>query len=184
MAFEILREVEGGSYADALVGSRLEKSRLSDRDRGLTTKLVYGCLTWQKQLDYFIHHSAARDPSEFDRATRCLLRLATFQIVHLDRVPKFAAVNTAVELAKTYVPRAKGLINAVLRRVSNKWQAIELPSETSDLIDRFSIEYSHPEWLVERWISEFGEAESRMLMAANNQSAPTTVRVNRLRESA
>jgi 16S rRNA (cytosine967-C5)-methyltransferase len=108
-----------------------------------------------------------------------LLRLALFQIAKLTRVPEFAAVDTAVELAKSYRGGAtSGLINAVLRRFLRQSKAVPVPSRADDLVGHLAVSLSHPRWLVEDWIHALGESETEALLAANNEAAPTVVRAN------
>ncbi len=116
LAWQVLTVVEQGAFADAVLGDRLRAATLAPRDRGLATQLVYGTLAWQGLLDRAIEQGG-RDPQQLDAPLRTLLRLALFQLVRLDRVPDFAAVDTAVELSKELKHgAASGLVNALLRR--------------------------------------------------------------------
>ena len=177
LAWQVLTAVEHGAFADAALGERLRGVDLTPRDRGLATQLVYGTLAWQGLLDCAIAQGG-RDPQALDPPVRMLLRLALFQLVRLDRVPDFAAVDTAVELSKD-VKRgaASGLVNALLRRFLRDGQRIVLPPRQTDLAGHLAAAYSHPRWLVERWLDELGAAEAEALLAANNTPAPTVVRV-------
>lgn len=179
LAWQVLIAVEHGAFADAALGERLRAADLAPRDRGLATQLVYGTLAWQGLLDCAIAQGG-RDPQTLDPPLRTVLRLALFQIVRLDRVPDFAAVDTAVELSKD-VKRgaASGLVNAVLRRFLRDGKRIVLPPRESDPAGHLAAAYSHPRWLVERWLAELGAAEAEALLAANNTPAPTVVRVTR-----
>lgn len=181
IAWQVLIAVEEGAFADAALGRCLRRAGLARRDRSLATQLVYGTLAWQGLLDRAIEQGG-RDPLELDAALRTLLRLALFQLVRLDRVPDFAAVDTAVELSKE-VKRgaAGGLVNALLRRFLRRGKRIALPPRTPDLAAHLAVAFSHPRWLVERWLDELGAAETEALLAANNAAAPTVVRVNRRR---
>lgn len=172
----MLRAVEDGAFADAALGTTLRGARLEPRDRGLATQLVYGTLAWQGLLDHVLAR-LGREPRRLDVEVRTLLRLALFQLVRLDRVPAFAAVDTAVELAKSIkggVP--SGLVNAVLRRFLREGRDLHLPPE-SDRAAYLALSTSHPRWLVERWLAELGDAEAAALLAADNEPAPTTLRV-------
>lgn len=110
-----------------------------------------------------------------------LLRLGAYQILFLDRVPASAAVNESVRLAKTLGEKAiAGFMNAVLRALSRA-EAIPLPDPTQDPILHISVKYSHPEWLVARWLPRLGAERTVALCIANNEIPPVTVRVNPLR---
>jgi 16S rRNA (cytosine967-C5)-methyltransferase len=181
LAWQVLTAVEQGAFADAALGERLRGAELEARDRGLATRLVYGTLAWQGLLDLAIEQGG-REPRQLDLPLRTLLRLALFQLLFLERVPDFAAVDTAVELSKE-VKRgaASGLVNAVLRRFLRAEKRIELPPRDADLAAHLAAAFSHPRWLVEAWLAELGPAETEALLAANNEPAPTVVRVNRRR---
>jgi 16S rRNA (cytosine967-C5)-methyltransferase len=176
----VLVAVEHGAFADAELGRRAPAAALASRDRALATRLVYGTLAWQGYLDYLLA-ALGRPAAALDVPIRCLVRLALFQVTRLARVPDFAAVDTAVELAKRHRRgAARGLVNALLRRFLREHETIALPPR-DDLAGHLSVAHSHPPWLVARWLDEFGAAETEALLAANNEPAPTVLRVNRLR---
>ncbi len=180
VAWEILQRVDAeASYADALLGHRLRESGLAARDRALTTRLVYGTLAWQGYLDHLLAAFSRRPPEALDPPVRTLLRLAMFQISVLTKIPPSAAVNTAVELAKRFRSgAAAGLINAVLRRAADGWRDVTFPSRDADLAGFLSTRLAHPRWLVERWLGHYGAGEAEALLRANNEPAPTVLRVN------
>ncbi|MGH7785949.1 MAG: 16S rRNA (cytosine(967)-C(5))-methyltransferase RsmB [Candidatus Binatia bacterium] len=182
LAWEVLAAVEQGAFADAALAKRLRGAGLDGRDRGLVVQLVYGTLAWQALLDHLIGRAAGRDPGRIDEPLRVLLRLAFFQLVKLERVPEFAAVDTAVELSKTIKGgAASGLVNAALRSFLRRGKSLDLPPRKRDLAGHLAVAQSHPRWLVERWLDELGPAETEALLAANNSAAPTVLRVNRRR---
>lgn len=176
LAWRVLIAVDGGAFADAALGTSLRGAQLEARDRAFATQLVYGTLAWQGLLDHVLAR-LGREPRRLDVEVRILLRMALFQMIKLDRVPAFAAVDTAVELAKTIKGGApSGLVNAVLRRFLREGQALNLPPE-SDRTAHLAIATSHPRWLVEQWRNQLGDAEATALLASDNQPAPTTLRV-------
>lgn len=182
LAWEVLAAVERGAFADAALGASLRGTPLAPRDRALATQLVYGTLTWQGLLDRGLEQ-LGREPADIDLPLRVLLRMALFQLVRLDRVPDFAAVSTAVELAKSAGKGAAGgrFVNGVLRAFLRAGKRIAVPPRDEDLAGHLAAVHSHPRWLVERWLAELGESETEALLEANNQPAPTVVRVNRAR---
>ena len=180
-ALAVLMRVEDGDFADAILGEGLTSSRMGPKDRALATRLVYGTLGWQGYLDHIIGAFSSRPVDRIDPQVRTLLRLALLQICRLDRVPGFAAVNTAVELCKRHDRRASGFVNALLRKASEHWEQVPMPDAQRDLAGHLAIAWSHPRWLVALWLRELGEEETRALLLANNADAPTAVRVNPLR---
>ena len=110
-----------------------------------------------------------------------LLRLGAYQILFLDRVPASAAVNESVRLAKTLGEGAVGgFVNAVLRAMTRA-ETIPLPDPADDPVLHLSVQYSHPEWLIKRWLARMGWDRTAALCDADNQIPPVTVRVNPLR---
>jgi 16S rRNA (cytosine967-C5)-methyltransferase len=181
VAWEVLSAVEHGAFADAQLGARLRASPLDPRDRAFATQLVYGTLAWQGLADHVLAQ-LGRDARRIDAPIRVLLRMAVFQLVRLDRVPDFAVVDTAVELAKHGGRRAAaGLVNALLRRFIHTGKRVAMPSRERDAAAHLSVRYSHPLWLVHQWLAEIGEDGTEALLAADNVAAPTVVRTNRRR---
>ncbi|MGD9763019.1 MAG: 16S rRNA (cytosine(967)-C(5))-methyltransferase RsmB [Candidatus Binatia bacterium] len=181
LAWRVLTAVEAGAFADAALGVALHEVTLAPRDRGLATQLVYGTLAWQGLLDHVLGQ-LGRAPAALDPPVRTLLRLALFQLIKLDRVPDFAAVDTAVNLAKSLKGgAASGLVNALLRRFVREGKRLALPP-ADERAAHFAVAASHPRWLVDRWMQELGESDAIALLQANNQAAPTVLHVNRRRK--
>jgi 16S rRNA (cytosine967-C5)-methyltransferase len=183
LAFEVLERVAAGAFCDVLVGDTLARRRLEPRDAALFTRLVYGTVTWQGRLDWTIAGLARRPVEQLDGAVRTALRLGLFQLLHLDRVPAHAAVDTSVELAK----RAAGagaarFVNAVLRAAAREGERA-LPSPREDAVHALAVRWSHPSWLVARWLEELGPERTASLCAANDEPAPTALRVDLRRRS-
>jgi 16S rRNA (cytosine967-C5)-methyltransferase len=95
-----------------------------------------------------------------------------YQLTRLDRVPAHAAVQATVEVAKRSGggTRAASLVNAVLRRVARgEGEAAPLPGER---VARLARLFSHPEWLVDRWVRRYGIDSTRALLDHNNRKPP------------
>ncbi len=182
LALEILERVEGtDAYANLLLDARLQKRGLTGADRALATELVYGVLRWRGKLDWILAQVLDRPLLALDRPVRQILRLGTYQLCCLSRIPDFAAVDEAVRLARRAgVGRSAGYVNAVLRSVARRRGTPEVDSPT-DPIEYWGSVGSHPRWLVERWVARLGPEEAGQLMAANNTAPPVTVLVNGLK---
>jgi 16S rRNA (cytosine967-C5)-methyltransferase len=177
MALEILMAVERrGSYADAMLGTRVPA--LAPPDRRLTTRLVLGTIAWRARLDYELERFCGRDLAGIQPAALTIMRMGLLQIRFLDRVAQHAAVSTSVELAKRshQASAAAGFVNAVMRRATR--EKVALPVRSDDEAGWLAIAYSHPRWMVERFIDWFGQDAAERLMAANNEAAPNVVRLN------
>ena len=183
LAAEILLKVEGrNAYADVLLDRSLKQTGLSLRDRALLTQLVYGTLRWRGKIDWHLSQSLTRPLSKMDGYLRNLLRLTLYQLLFLEKIPDYAAVYEAVELAKSYGgKKAGGLVNAVTRAILRHRDKLRYPDPNADIATYLSVTLSHPEWLVRRWLKYFGMEATEMLLKANNEEAPLTLRVSRLK---
>jgi 16S rRNA (cytosine967-C5)-methyltransferase len=183
LAVETLLKVETRkAYADILLDHALNTHALSSQDRALFTQLVYGTLRWRGKLDWLLGKIVHRPLGDMDGYLRNLLRLTVYQILFLDKVPAYAAVNESVGLAKRYGgARAGGLVNAVARRLVRGKDSLTALDSEADIVSRLSISWSHPEWLVRKWLAYFGAAETETLLRANNEESPVILRANRLK---
>ena len=177
VAHDVLLRVETSeAFADVLLAARLAEVELTPADQALATRLVYGTLAWQLRLDTCLGALTTRPLARVDPPVRVALRLGLFQQLFLDRIPMHAAVQTSVALAP---PRARGFVNAVLRRAARLGRSELLaPIDEADPALRLALEWSHPPWLVGQWLAEMGEAETRALLAANANPPRTAIRVN------
>lgn len=179
MAFEILLRVElEDSYAAELLHSATYAA-LSPADHGLATELVMGVLRWRSLLDERIAKASSQKLTKLDAEVLTALRLGVYQLAFLDRIPARAAIHESVELVKRARKRsAVPFANAVLRKVaaSAGMQAIDQVQDTrtKQLIAR---ETAHPEWLVERWVTEFGVNTARGICVYDQSIPPTTIRL-------
>jgi 16S rRNA (cytosine967-C5)-methyltransferase len=164
LAAQVLEEAERTFVDEALESHR--GAALSRRDRALLTTLVYGVTRWRRELDWLIDRLAER----VHPGIRQHLRVALFQIRHLDKIPRHAAVDEAVELAKGVSRKSAGFVNAVLRKAAD----LALP-------DALGVRTSHPDWLLERWRKRFRPKELEAILEADNAILPVTVRPNPLR---
>lgn len=168
-AFEILRRVEEeASYSAVLLATQPE---LSAKDRALCHELVLGVLRRQLWLDRSLEHFARRGIQGLDRPVVLSLRLGLYQLRFLNRVPQSAAVNESVNLVRVArLKSAAGFVNAVLRRATRE-PDYDPTKNVSDRIERLAVETSHPQWLIARWVSQFGQAQAADMARANNQPA-------------
>ncbi len=179
IAAEILYRVENQkAYADLLLDHHLRSGNLVDADRGLLTELTYGTLRWRGKIDGQLAPLLKRSLADTDPLIRNLLRITLYQLLFLDKIPAYAAVNEAVEIAKATKPKSAGFVNGVLRSLLRKLAKGEQRGESETAATNLAEEYSHPQWLVDRWREYFGEEQARALMLANNQRTPLVVRVN------
>lgn len=174
-AFEILRRVEEDSaYSSALLAAA--RNELSPKDRALSHELVLGVLRRRLWLDRTIEYFAARRIEKLDFPVVLALRIGLYQLRFLSRIPASAAVNESVNLVRAAkLKSAASFANGVLRQATREPE-YDPAANISDPIEKLSIEASHPKWLVERWISQFGFDEASALARANNNSPPNAFR--------
>jgi 16S rRNA (cytosine967-C5)-methyltransferase len=181
IAFDVLRRVETqNAYADEVLRSELDPCVRTD-DAGLATELTLGVLRWRRLLDFLIDRNLSKATKTLDTEVRIALRLGMYQLWFLERVPAHAAVHESVELVKRARKRsAAPLVNAVLRKATKEAAQLArlrnafasfLPADLT-IVEQMGILHSHPTWLVERWLRNFGEEGTRALLEANNH-APT-----------
>src|SRR3974377_1871769 len=162
-AFEILLRVErDASYAPELLHSgRLAK--LSPVDHKLTTEIVMGVLRWRSLLDTRLGAASSQKLERLDAEVLIALRIGSYQLHFLSRVPARAAIFESVELVKAARKRsAAPFVNAVLRKAGREppGDALVEIRRVSD-IGALAQASAHPEWLVERWVERFGVAVAR-----------------------
>lgn len=177
----LTRVEQDKAYSNLLLHQTLAKHRLERQDAALATELVYGTIQRLNTIDYFLSGFVAKGLERLQPWVRSLLRLSFYQLHYLQRIPPHAAVNEAVELAKRRGhPGISGMVNGVLRNVLRRKEELCLPAELPP-VRRIALEHSHPEWMVERWLRRYGEAETARMCAANNEPPQIGLRVNRLR---
>ena len=187
-AYQILRRVESGrAFAVDLLQTE-QISKLREVDRRLVTELVMGVLRWRGDLDFRIERLSGKPLDYFDPEVATVLRLSIYQIRLLEKIPKAAAVNEAVELVKAARKRsAAGLVNAVLRKCEPAPnlrgaahqgltdQLRDWPGRDPEALE--SACRSLPPWLLERWERHFGPEAARSLAWLTLLTPPTTLRV-------
>lgn len=176
-ALGILHRAETGAFVDILIDQA--RRIFDDRDSAFILELVYGTLRNRRRIDWIVDLFSAQPIALTDLWTRNILRLGVYQLLFLDRVPVSAIVNTATELAKTYGKKS-GYVNGLLRNLDRKRTTITYPGP-EDPIRQLSILHSHPDWLVKRWIEQFGKERTESLLQKNNLPAPLIIRTNVLK---
>ena len=176
LALSLLLRCESDKlYSNLILDTAIRRNKLSDADRGLLTALVYGVLEKRITLDYLIGALSDRPADKLDAEVRLCLRLGLYQLRFMDRIPAHAALNETVSLAPK---RARGFVNALLRRYTRECESIALPAKETDPIRYLSVAYSFPLALCERFVAIFGLDRAERVFAAIDQTPPLTLRVN------
>lgn len=176
-AADALADIRGGKLLD--YAFERAAASLDPRDRRWAQELVYGMLRQRGPIDVWLGARARGGLAKLDDDVADLLRLGAYQLLSMGSVPTYAAIAQTVEQVKQrHGIGASKLANAVLRRLDRERATLgeELRSLTGDAADVLASQYSHPRWLVARWVARWGEAETRTLLECNNREAPVVLR--------
>jgi 16S rRNA (cytosine967-C5)-methyltransferase len=188
-AYDALRAITSRAEDLPAALARSRRTLTDDRDRGLAAEIVTGTLRWLRSLDFLIEHFARRTTRKIDPEVVTILRLSVYQLLHLDRVPASAVVDDAVDLARAArKPSATGFVNAVLRSLLRQRHKLPLPprptsADRNQQLGYLGITHSHPDWLIDRWLTRYGFDEVEAWTRFNNETPALTLRVNTLRSS-
>jgi 16S rRNA (cytosine967-C5)-methyltransferase len=176
------RVVAAGIASDLRNGEMLDSSferraaRLEARDRRWLRELVYGMLRQRGALDAILEERVRGGLSRVNIDLVDLMRLGVYQLLHMGSVPAYAAIAQTVELAKArHGIGASKLMNAVLRRIDRERNELTVPVP-ADKLEALAVRYSHPKWIVQRWLARYGEEGTVVLLMKNNAEAPVVVR--------
>lgn len=167
-ALRVLAEVREGRPFDSALDRALQG--LSEPDRRLAHELAAGILRCRTDLDARLAPLAQHGWKRVSPSLQDVLRLGAYQLTALDRVPPHAAVHTAVALARQAGgTRAAGFVNALLRRLHAR-PLSNMQAERAELepVHRLAADFSHPEWLIRRWVERFGPAATERLARWDN----------------
>jgi 16S rRNA (cytosine967-C5)-methyltransferase len=182
-ALKALRRAETSlSFPKFVIDGLAERDLLTGPQKAFTYQLVMGTLRNRGTLDWMLQGLCNTPIDRLTPWIRNILRMGLFQILYLDRVPKAAAVDESVKLAKKYGHSGTaGLVNAVLRNAKRErlLDSVEVLDETNP--HNIAVKYSHPEWLVELLIDDWGRAKAVEIARNNNDIPPLTARTNTLR---
>ena len=153
---------------------------MDPRERRQLTDLVSGVTRLRRRLDFVLEQFVDRPLDALDRPLKQILRLALFEMSERSR-PPHAVVNEYVNLAgRTTRKQARGFANAVLRKIAHQLGDLPQP-QMPDEVERLGIQFSHPTWMVRRWISRFDETETKTLLEWNNRPPLFAARINTLK---
>lgn len=179
VAFEALLKVHrDGAYSNLVVDSLLKENKeLDERDKAFVCNLVYGTLDRLILIDYNLGLYLNQPVKKLKPELHTILRMGTYQLLFMDKVPSRAAVNESVNLAKVNKSAfAASLVNAVLRRVSDN--GVQLPEGGENSTEYLAVKYSCPEWIITLWKDAYGIENAVALAEKALEAAPVVVRVN------
>ena len=176
-AADVLADLREGLLLDAAFDRRT--TALDARDRRWTQELVYGLLRHREDLDAALQPRVRGGIARLHADLTDLLRLGVYQLLFMNSVPPYAAIAQTVELAKIrHGIGASKLANAVLRRIDREREQLNGDDavDDGDVVGQLARRHSHPRWLVERWIAQFGARDTEVLLQRNNEEARVILR--------
>jgi len=170
-----------GAWSGLSIDNIIKKAELDRRESSLASRLVLGVLQNINLCDYYIDLYCSKAPDKLESRVLNVLRLGVYQLLFLDKIPVSAAVNESVLLCKKNgLARASGLVNAVLRRIAeNKANLPEIPGKGT--AEHLAIKYSHPAWLTDKLILDYGYDFAEGFFKANNMPAGLCIQLNTLK---
>lgn len=183
LAIKILNRIDRtDAYLDKLLEVEIKNSELSGKDKALLYEIVHGVTRWMGRIDWILTGFYKGQFSKGIPNIKNAMRVALYQILFLDKVPDYAAVNESVNfIKKLQGQKPADLTNAVLRNIIRNKENIRYPDRAEDLAGYLSAYLSHPSWLVKRWLNQFGEEFTEKLLNANNEKPNLFLRINKLK---
>ncbi|GJQ63900.1 MAG: ribosomal RNA small subunit methyltransferase B [Melioribacteraceae bacterium] len=183
LAVKVLNRIDRtDAYLDKMLEIEIRNSELSGVDKALLFEIVHGVIRWLGRIDWVLTGFYRGQFSKCIPNVKNAMRVALYQILFLDKVPDYAAVNEAVSFVKKLQgEKPAGLTNAVLRNIIRSKNGIRYPDPEEDLSGYLSAYYSHPSWMVKRWLNLFGREFTESLLIANNNKPHLGIRMNSLK---
>lgn len=176
----LLKIHKNQTYSNLLLNDVINQKKLSKVDVPLYTQIVYGTLQQQRYIDFILESFSRKALDKLEPWVLVLLRLSIYQLKFLDRVPDHAVLNEAVTIAKRRGHKGiSGMVNGILRSYLRNGEP-ELKEAGGPLV-QLAVKTSHPDWMIERWVNQFGWETAETAAEANNHPPGTSVRINPLR---
>lgn len=181
LAFKTLYDIERNkNYSNISINKNFKDIDISDQEKGLATELIYGVIENKYYLNYIMDKLSKIKSKKMSTYVKISLWLGIYQILFLDSIKDHAAVNESVALIKKYDKKSSGFVNAILRNViRNKENIMEI--DKKDIVEYLSIKYSYNQWLIRKWIEEFGQEFTEDLLEANSEKPNLYIRANTLK---
>lgn len=169
-------------YPDILLGILFKKEDFSSSEKAAVNQLVYGILRHRARLDHIIEHASSAVISGLDQNILNIIRICAFQAVFTDASPA-RIMNNAVALSARE-EKFSGFVKRTVEAIIRNKDAVIFPDKEKDPIGYISSYHSHPAWIVEKWLKEFGNINDvESLCRANNTVPPLLIRANPLKTS-
>ena len=175
----LLNSNKTGKYIDRVLSDALGRSDMPSRDKNFLMELVKGVTRMQGLLDYYLVELSDGKVANLPLPIKYIIYIGMYQLIFMDSVPPYAALNESVELSKRLKDRKMtGLVNALLRNFQRRREEIDEKIDSLPPEERLSAKYSHPAWVIRRWLDRFGLSDTEELCSFNNAVPVITVRQN------
>ncbi len=166
-------------YSNIVVSKTIQTHQFSDRDRRFYTELVYGTLRCLNYLDWIISQISTRKLQKLDPVCLAIVRLGLYQIFGMTKVPESAACNEAVKMATKFGNKGMAkFVNAMLRNSIRRRSQFVIPSKEEDLTAYLALTYHQQNWLIRRWLEDYGPDDTEALCRYFDTIPPLCLRVN------
>lgn len=172
----LIRVIRDHAYVNIEAGRQIDRCKADSP--AFTRELVYGTMQHWLYLDYLLEQLVSRGYRKLKPQVNVLLHMGAYQILFMDSVPDYAAVNGCAEMASAVCRPQKGFVNAVLRNLIRKKDTLKQPESEKDTVRALSARYSADPWIVRLWIRQRGEEEAKALLRAQEDAPPLCITVN------
>lgn len=170
------------AYSNIVLNDEIKQNRnkINDKDIGLISEIVYGVTTWKLTIDEIIKKYSKIRLKKISPWILNILRMGTYQIIFLDKIPKSAAVNESVNLAKRYGhASSSNFTNAILRKIEK--EDYEDFFQIKDDVERISKTTSMPVWIIEELMKNNTIEEVEEICKNLNLRPEIIIRINKLK---
>ncbi len=183
IAYEILLKIESDdAYSNLAIDSAVKMYNPDSTDCAFISRLVYGVIERKLTLDYVISKYLSKPINKTKSQVLTILRLGAYQLLFMDKIPTSAAVNESVKLTKANkCDYASGLVNAVLRKISQNGLVID---DSLTETEKISVAYSMPEDTVKFLIHHYGTENTVAFLKASLEPKDIFIRVNTVKTTA
>ena len=181
LVLDILMEVnEKEQYSHLVIRDVLGKYQyLEKQERAFLTRLAEGTIEHMLEMDFIINSFSKVKVKKMKPLIRNLLRMSVYQLKYMDSIPDAAVCNEAVKLAKKRgFGQLRGFVNGVLRNIARELSNLQYPDEKLEPVRFLEITYSVPEWIVKKWIKDYGFEKTKNICESFLKERPITIRTN------
>jgi len=181
LILEMLLEITSGrEYSHIVIRNVLDKyDYMRAEEKSFMKRVCEGTLERMIQIDYVLNQFSNTKVNKMKPVIRNILRMSVYQILYMDSVPDSAACNEAVKLAeRKKFHQLKGFVNGVLRNIARQKDSISYPLKKDNPTLYYSIHYSMPEWIIEKWLREYREDVVERMLQGLLAEHTVTIRVD------